>query len=112
MNQEKTLICDDEDDLCLTYDLLNTIGKKWTICLISILDETNEYRFNELKSKLQGISPKTLTKRLKELEKNELIKREVEPESPPKVTYTLTEEGANLKQSLYPLLEWVKKQNR
>lgn len=104
---EETLECDEDGELCRTYGVLNTIGKKWTICLVSILRSEEGYRFNELQRKLNGISPKTLSNRLKELQEANLVDRKVKPESPPKVEYKLTEEGESLKESLYPLVEWL-----
>ncbi len=108
---EEALKCDEEGDLCKTYGILNTIGKKWTICLVSILGGDEGQRFNELQKKLNNISPKTLSNRLKELQKADLIIRDVKPESPPKVEYKLTEDGEDLKKALRPLVEWIDDRN-
>ncbi len=94
--------------LCTTEGILNIISKKWTICIVSLLGAKEDgYRFNELKRRLDGISPKSLSDRLGELEKEGLVNREVEPTVPPAVTYTLTEDGHTLKASLNPLEQWV-----
>ncbi len=61
---------------------------------------------------LGNISPKTLADRLKELEKSGIIIREYFAEIPPKVEYSLTKDGMELRNSMIPLMEWVfKKEN-
>ncbi len=102
--------CCDEEGICLctTEGILNVVSKKWTICIVSLLGARSEgYRFNELKRRLVGISPKSLSDRLKELESKNLVNRNVKPTQPPEVTYTLTEDGHSLKASLKPLERWV-----
>jgi DNA-binding HxlR family transcriptional regulator len=58
---------------------------------------------------LGNISPKTLSDRLKELEKAGLIKREVFAEIPPRVEYSLTQEGIEFRNLMIPLMEWAAK---
>ncbi len=106
MNQE----CCDESMKCIcsVKGIMEVISKKWTICIVSSLGAREEgYRFNELKDKLDGISSKSLSDRLKELTAHGLVDREVEPTVPPKVTYTLNEEGRKLQEALIPLVHWV-----
>jgi len=84
------------------------ISKKWAICIISHLGIKKEgYRFNELQRSLKGISPKSLSDRLKELKEEGLIDRDVEDSVPPKVTYTLTKDGRSLHERMKPLVRWV-----
>lgn len=54
-------------------------------------------RFSQLQKSMKGISPKTLSLRLKELEDNGLLERKVYAEVPPRVEYSLTEKGSDLK---------------
>jgi DNA-binding HxlR family transcriptional regulator len=56
---------------------------------------------------LQDISPKTLADILKELGKYSLIKREAFNEIPPRVDYTLTKDGENLREAIIPILQWA-----
>ena len=56
---------------------------------------------------LSGISPKTLSDTLKELEMEGLIKRESFAEIPPRVEYTLTKDGVDLREAIIPLLKWT-----
>jgi len=56
---------------------------------------------------LQGISPKTLADTLKDLRKHNLVKREPFNEIPPRVDYTLTKDGEQLREAIVPLLRWA-----
>ncbi|MCS7386769.1 MAG: helix-turn-helix transcriptional regulator [archaeon GB-1867-005] len=63
--------------------------------------------FNELHRELKGVSAKTLSKTLKELERHGLIERKVLSTSPPRVEYSLSKDGWELRSHLIPLLKWV-----
>ncbi len=63
-------------------------------------------RFNEMRRYLGGVSDKTLSQNLKELEADDLIIRTVYPQIPPKVEYTLTERGTSLVKILDKLCDW------
>ena len=63
-------------------------------------------RFGELKKSVSGISQKVLTANLRDMEENGLVSREVFPEVPPKVEYTLTELGLSMKPILDSMAEW------
>ena len=89
--------------------IATTITKKWAIFIISILGHSGKLRFNDLTSNLESISPKALTDMLKELHKNGLIQREAFFEIPPRVEYSLTEDGKQLCEAIRPLVRWVKK---
>jgi len=114
MKEEKNVCCGDEETcLCPVEGIINVISKKWAICIISHLGiEEDGYRFNELQRKLNGISPKSLSDRLKELGGEGLVNREVEESVPPKVNYTLTSDGNELHERLKPVVEWVNQRER
>jgi DNA-binding HxlR family transcriptional regulator len=76
------------------------ISGKWTLLLIRDLAE-GSCRFCELERSLEGISPRTLSLRLRALEDNGIVERKTYPEVPPRVEYGLTEKG----QALVPLIE-------
>ena len=63
-------------------------------------------RFNELKRHMGGVTQRMFTKQLRELEKDELISRQVYAEVPPKVEYRLTEKGKSLRPILLSLERW------
>jgi DNA-binding HxlR family transcriptional regulator len=75
---------------------LNVIGTKWTFLIIRDLLIDGTLRFGDLKKSLTGISPKTLSLRLRELENHDIIKRKIYPEVPPRVEYSLTDKGKTL----------------
>lgn len=90
---------------CPIERTLNVIGKKWTILILRDLLKGTK-RFNELLGSLEGISPKTLSERLKDLEDSGVIRREVYPEIPPRVEYSLTAKGRSLNKILEAMMEW------
>ena len=77
---------------CPVHYVLAYIGNKWAILILRELFEGNR-RTNEFLSALPGISTKTLTARLRELESYGLVNRTVFPEVPPRVEYSLTPKG-------------------
>lgn len=83
------------------------LSKKWTISLIVTLGNFKQLRFNNLKERLQYATAKTLSDRLKELEKEGIIQRRSYAEIPPRVEYSLTKKGRFLMQALHPLMHWA-----
>ncbi|WP_088071516.1 winged helix-turn-helix transcriptional regulator [Gottfriedia luciferensis] len=81
---------------CPIAKTLDVIGTKWTFLIIRDLLIGGTLRFSNLLKSLDGVSPKTLSLRLKELENHGLLERTVYPEVPPRVEYTLTEKGKQL----------------
>mgnify|MGYP001363868979 CR=1 FL=1 len=73
------------------------IANKWKIIILREL-LTGTKRYNELTRNVVGISAKVLTENLRELEKDGILNRKVYPEVPPKVEYSLTEKGNDLKE--------------
>ncbi|MEC0227189.1 winged helix-turn-helix transcriptional regulator [Paenibacillus alba] len=82
--------------LCPIAKTLDLIGTKWTFLIVRDLLIEGTLRFSDLLKSMDGISPKTLSLRLKELEANDLLVRKVYPEVPPRVEYTLTDKGRRL----------------
>ena len=73
------------------------IANKWKIIILREL-LTGTKRYNELTRSVVGISSKVLTENLRDLEKDGIIRRVVYPEVPPKVEYSLTEKGEDLRE--------------
>jgi DNA-binding HxlR family transcriptional regulator len=94
-----------EPKCCPLEILLSHISGQWTLYIIWILDTNGTLRFGELRRKVDGISTKVLTERLRLLESIELVHRHHEPTIPPQVTYTLTERGKELSGTLDHLYE-------
>jgi DNA-binding HxlR family transcriptional regulator len=81
---------------CPIDNTFKLIGKKFTILIIRDMMK-NKTRFNQFLDSIEGINPKILSARLKEMEKTGLIKRKVYSEIPVRVEYFLTEKGIALK---------------
>ncbi len=75
--------------------VIHIIGSRWTIPIIRELNK-GPRRPSELTKTLEGISPKTLTQRLRDLESWELVQRQAYQEIPPRVNYSLSERGKDL----------------
>ena len=85
---------------------LSLINGKYKMVILYTLMEFGVVRFNEMKKYIGGISYKTLSTTLKELEADELVHREEYPQIPPKVEYSLTERGKSLIPILDSMCEW------
>ena len=85
---------------------LSLISGKYKPIILYCLMEYEPVRFNEMQRYLGRIADKTLSMSLKELEADGLIHREMYPEVPPKVEYTLTERGHSLVAVLDKLCDW------
>lgn len=113
METKECCTSSDEKDICtcLMSDNLNIIGKKWAILIIELLGKHGMLRYNEIKKKLNGISPKSLSDQLKNLENANLIKRGIYQEVLIRVEYTLTNRGKGLRESIMPLIKWASQNN-
>lgn len=87
-------------------DMMGVLGKKWALFVVAVLGNEERTRFNELLRELKGISPRTLTDRLRELEGLGLVDRTVYPEVPLRVEYALTDHGRRMRRALIPFLRW------
>ncbi len=102
MHQECENLC-----LCPLKGIIDVISKKWALLIINSLGNRGRARFKHLMEALSGISPKTLSDTLKDLEEEGLINRESFSEIPPRVEYTLTQDGITLREAIIPLLKWT-----
>ena len=84
---------------------LNLIGGKWKGLILWHLCQKT-LRFSQLKRRTSGVTQKMLTQQLRELERDGLVHREVYPQVPPKVEYSLTEKGRSLENLLTLMCEW------
>lgn len=85
---------------------LSLISGKYKMTILYCLMEYKIVRFNQLQRYIKKISDKTLSQNLKELERDELIHREVYNQIPPKVEYSLTKRGESLMKVLDELCRW------
>lgn len=94
-----------EDGTCPVSRAVAALDGRWTILVVrDLLGGTK--RFGELRESLPGISPKTLTDRLRSLEADGLVERQAYAEIPPRVEYSLTPAGRTLEPVLAALADW------
>jgi DNA-binding HxlR family transcriptional regulator len=92
---------------CPIEGVIDVISKKWALLIINAIGNYGSLRFNKLIEELDGISPKTLADTLKRLQNEQLLKRESFAEIPPRVEYSLTEDGQGLREAVVPILKWA-----
>ena len=90
---------------CPIESTLKVIGGKWKTLILWYLEDGTK-RFNELKRELPLITQKMLTQQLRELEADGVVHRKVYAQVPPKVEYSLTEQGKSLKPVLATMCDW------
>ena len=88
--------------------ILGILSQKWTLQLIYLLDRKS-LKFNEIKKILNDISSRTLTDKLRILEKEDLLSRRIIDQAPVRVEYSLTEKGKLVALSCIPLLYNLRK---
>lgn len=95
--------------LCPKFEsAFEVMGKRWTGLIIRVL-LTGPKRFKEMTDVIPNVSSKVLTERLKELECEGIVNREVYPEMPVRIEYGLTEKGRELLPVLDELQKWAEK---
>ncbi|GIJ27269.1 HxlR family transcriptional regulator [Micromonospora qiuiae] len=92
----------------LAREIFSDVANKWALLIIETLGE-GTLRFSELRDALEGISHKMLTQNLRMMERNGLVKRAVHPTVPPRVEYTLTEPGRELRATVDLMCEWTRR---
>jgi DNA-binding HxlR family transcriptional regulator len=93
---------------CLVETTLAVIGGRWKVLILQQLLESVQ-RFNQLRRALAGITHKTLTQQLREMEADGIISRKVYPQIPPKVEYSLTPLGKTLRPVLTAMHTWAER---
>ena len=94
---------------CPVTNIMNILSKKWALLILRELHNDGTKRFNDLIREMENISPRTLSKRLKELEKLELVSKKRFNEIPPRVEYSLTNKGKELIKCFKYLDVWARK---
>ena len=91
---------------CASRVILDRIGDRWTVLVVVALAE-GRLRFSQLRTRIEGITPKVMTQTLRALERDGLITREVFAEVPPRVEYELTELGHDLLTPIDAIRIWA-----
>lgn len=97
---------DRKKEMMAIHDAMDVLSGKWKIYIISSICHYNKRRFSDILNDVVGISNKMLSKELKELETNKLIKRTVLDTHPVTVQYELTKHGLTLQTIINNLTEW------
>ncbi|MEV6274770.1 helix-turn-helix domain-containing protein [Nocardia sp. NPDC051832] len=113
--------CGDTDDFtarqwdtradCEVRQILDRIADKWSLLAIALL-AGRTMRFTELRREIDGISQRMLTRTLRHLERDGLVRRTVFPVVPPRVDYELTPLGAGLHETIQALVSWTETHQR
>lgn len=93
-------------EMMAVQDSMDVLNGKWKISIISSICYYNKRRFSDILNDVNGISNKMLSKELKELEINQLVKRTVLDTQPITVQYELTEHGFTLRTIIENLTQW------
>ena len=94
---------------CPIRQVVSRFNDKWSLLVLYSLhaSDTGVLRFNELRKLMTDCSQKMLSQTLKNLEQSHLVHREVFPEVPPRVEYSLTDTGKSLIPSITSLINWA-----
>ncbi|MGW0250141.1 winged helix-turn-helix transcriptional regulator [Nocardia goodfellowii] len=113
--------CADTDDFtarqwdtradCEVRQILDRIADKWSLLAIALL-AGRTMRFTELRREIDGISQRMLTRTLRHLERDGLVRRTVYAVVPPRVDYELTPLGASLHETIQALVNWTESHQR
>jgi DNA-binding HxlR family transcriptional regulator len=107
-----TKSCMHQKGSCPVKDILAPSTEKWSLFAMYNLAFTGVMRFNELKSRIKGISPRMLSVTLKKLEEGGIVSRKIYPVVPPKVEYELTKFGYDYADRLIDLNLWLFEQSK
>lgn len=97
---------------CPVARTLDIVGERWTVLILRDLFLQGPRRFQDLQTSLSGISPNTLSARLKRLEDADIIEPRMYAEHPPRAEYVLTDKGRELGPVLKALRAWGERHTR
>ena len=98
---------DEKYKACPIRNVIEKFGDKWSLLVLYHLNERGTMRFNDLGRDMSDCSQKMLSQMLKRLEQIGLVSRQVYPEVPPRVEYSITELGESLMPHVNGLMEWA-----
>jgi DNA-binding HxlR family transcriptional regulator len=97
-----------EQEDSLTRNIVTRLAEKWTLWTLAELAEADApMRFSRLLERVEGVSQKSLTKVLRQLERDGLVTRVVFAQVPPRVEYTITELALEMLELVHPLWRWA-----
>jgi DNA-binding HxlR family transcriptional regulator len=92
---------------CPVRNILSRMSDKWSLLILSTLNQNEVLRYKHIRNAIPDISQKMLSSTLKRLEEDNLIKRKMYQEIPPRVEYSLTKTGKELMPALGMMIEWA-----
>jgi DNA-binding HxlR family transcriptional regulator len=93
----------------LVREIIERVADKWTMVVLDVLAEHGELRFSKLGELCGGVSQKMLTRTVRQMESDGLVRRTVHPVVPPRVEYALTELGLGLGEAFCGVWIWAEK---
>jgi DNA-binding HxlR family transcriptional regulator len=93
----------------LVRQIIERVADKWTMLVLEVLEEQGVVRFTRLGEQVGGISQKMLTKTVRQMERDGLVKRTVHPVIPPRVDYQLTPLGRSLSAAFCGVWVWAER---
>ena len=93
---------------CPIRNVLSRVGDKWSLLVLYNLQHREPVRFKELQRQIPDISQKSLTQTLRTLEEDGFVSREVFPEVPPRVEYSLTPRALSFLPLVENMINWAK----
>jgi DNA-binding HxlR family transcriptional regulator len=93
--------------ICALDGTMDLLGKKWVLFTVNAIGTHGTMRFTELIKELKGVSPATLSWILRRLGQSDVVDRKAFAEIPPRVEYSLTVSGKELRKAIVPLLLWA-----
>lgn len=105
--EEKIITKFETSGYCPVRDVISRLGDKWSILILTTLNENGKLRFSEIQRSIGDVSQRMLTVTLRSMEADGIIRREVYAEVPPRVEYELTELGESLFPHLQALVDWA-----
>ncbi|NKY35088.1 helix-turn-helix transcriptional regulator [Nocardia speluncae] len=94
------------ENACPVAPVVDVVFSRWTTPILWVLSHRGPHRFVELQRSISTITPKVLTERLRQLERDGLITRTYHPEVPPRVVYEISELGSSLAPLFAALADW------
>lgn len=95
--------------VCKITPVFEILSKKWNLHILKHISDNGKKRFNELLDEIQGINPRILSNRLKDLEDRNILTRKRFNETPPRCEYDLTDSGRELIMCFEYLDKWADK---
>lgn len=106
MKDEECKLLMDNMKCCPIDNTFKIIGKKFTLHILRNITQLGQTRFNQFLDSIEEINPKTLSARLREMERNGLIERTIIPSTPVRIEYSITKKGKALKPILEQMAEF------